>query len=110
MKNFVQNGRTLTLLAAAALLSGQAQLTGKIFGVAVADVAAGEEGEFETEGVFDLPILATDVVAVGAILYWDDANDRLTTTAAGATRVGVAVAAKANGVATVSIKLDSVIA
>ena len=109
MQNFIQKGHTLTLLVAAAVLSGGAVLVGKIFGVAVADVAAGEEGEFETQGVFDLPALGTEVAAQGAILYWDAVNGRLTTTAAGNTRVGVAVVAKANGAATASIKLDAVI-
>ena len=110
MQNFVQKGFTLTLLAAAAILAGEAMLVGKIFGVAVADVAAGESGEFQTEGVFELPVLGTDVAAQGAILYWDAVNKRLTTTAAGNTRVGVAVEGKANGAATAIIKLDSVIA
>jgi predicted RecA/RadA family phage recombinase len=110
MQNFIQKGHTLTLVAAAALLAGQAQLTGKIFGVAVNDVAAGDSGEFETAGVFELPALATDVAAQGAILYWDAANHRLTTTAAGNTRVGVATEAKANGAATAMIKIDAVIA
>jgi predicted RecA/RadA family phage recombinase len=110
MKNFIQSGRTLTLLAAAAVQSGEAVLVGKIFGVAVANVGAGATGEFTTEGVFELPALGTDVAAQGAILYWDAANKRLTTTAAGNTRVGVAVVAKANGAVTATIKIDEVIA
>lgn len=109
MQNFVQSGSTLSLAVAAAVLAGQAVLVGKIFGVAVANVAAGATGEFQTEGVFELPVLATDVAAQGAILYWDAANNRLTTTAAGSTRVGVAVVAKAAGGATATIKLDAVI-
>jgi predicted RecA/RadA family phage recombinase len=110
MKNFVQNGMILSLVAAAAVNAGDGLLVGKIFGVAVANVAAGASGEFQTVGVFQLPALATDVAAQGAILYWDAANKRLTVTAAGNTRVGVAAVAKANGDATATIKLDSVIA
>lgn len=110
MKNFIQKGNTLTLLLAAGAVAGQAVLVGKIFGVAVADVAAGDAGEVVTEGVFELPALGTDVAAQGAILYWDAGNSRLTTTAAGNTRVGVAVEAKANGAATAVIKIDEVIA
>lgn len=110
MKNFIQKGCTLTLAAAAAVQSGGAMLVGKIFGVAVADVAAGEKGEFQVEGVFELPALATDVAAQGAILYWDAVNARLTTTAAGNTRVGVAVEDKVANAATAVIKIDEVIA
>jgi predicted RecA/RadA family phage recombinase len=109
MKNAIQAGITLSLLAAAAMLSGEAVLVGKIFGVAVANVAAGQQGEFRTEGVFELPALATDVAAQGAILYWDSVNKRLTTTAGANTRVGVAVVAKANGPALATIKIDAVI-
>lgn len=110
MKNFVQKGSTLSLVAAAALVAGQPMLVGKIFGVAVSDVAAGAEGEFETQGVFELPALSSDTAAVGAVLYWDNTNKRLTTTATANTRVGVAVAAKAADAATATIKLDAVIA
>ncbi|SCU73552.1 conserved hypothetical protein [Cupriavidus necator] len=110
MKNFVQCGDTLTLPAPYAVNSGDAVLVGKIFGVAVAAVANGADGEFKTNGVFDVPALGTDVAAVGAALYWDSVNKRLTTTAAGNTRVGVAVAAKANGAATARIKLDETVA
>ncbi len=109
MKNAIQKGVTLTLLAAAAIVSGEAVLVGKIFGVAMTNVAAGQQGEFETEGVFELPALGSDVAAQGAILYWDSVNKRLTTTAAGNTRVGVAVVAKANGPALATIKIDAVI-
>jgi predicted RecA/RadA family phage recombinase len=109
MKNFVQNGMVLSLVAAAAVNAGDGLLVGKIFGVAVANVAAGASGEFQTVGVFQLPALAADVAAQGAVLYWDAVNKRLTVTAAGNTRVGVAVVAKANGDATATIKLDSVI-
>jgi predicted RecA/RadA family phage recombinase len=109
MKNFIQNGRVLSLLAAAAVQSGDGLLVGKIFGVAIANVPAGATGEFQTEGVFELPALAADVAAQGAALYWDVANKRLTVTAAGNTRVGVAVLAKANGAATATIKIDEVI-
>lgn len=109
MKNFVQPGRVLTLISVGAILAGDALLVGKIFGVALSNVAAGTAGEFQTEGVHELPALATDVAAVGAPLYWDSINKRLTVTAAGNTRVGVATAAKANGAATALIKIDAVI-
>ena len=99
----------LTLLAAATVLSGEALLVGKIFGVAIANVPAGTTGEFQTEGVHELPALAADVATVGAILYWDAANKRLTVTAAGSTRVGVATVAKGAGATTVQIKIDAVI-
>ncbi|MBN9475400.1 MAG: hypothetical protein ABS43_01760 [Bordetella sp. SCN 67-23] len=110
MQNFVQSGRTLTLPAPYDVASGGAVLVGKIFGIAVTDVASGAQGEFDTEGVFTLPVLGTDTAAVGAVAYWDATNKRLTTTATDNTRVGVFVAAKASAVAVGQIKVDAVIA
>lgn len=110
MKNFVQRGSTLSLLVAAAVAAGEAVLVGKIFGIAVFDVPAGEVGEFETAGVYQLPVLPADVAAQGAPLYWDADDERLTVTAAGNTRVGVAVEAKAAGAAMALLKIDAVIA
>ena len=110
MNNYIQEGNTLTLVADAAIAAGEAMLKGKIFGVAVKNVAANEKGEFRTAGVFELPALGTDVAAECAIWYWDSGNKRLTITATSNTRVGVAVEAKAAGATTAIIKLDAVIA
>ncbi|UVA80463.1 DUF2190 family protein [Pandoraea commovens] len=109
MQNAIQRGSTLTLAVAAAVVSGQAVLIGKIFAVAVTNVAAGQSGEFQREGVFELPVNAPDQVAQGVPLYWDADNKRLTITAQGNTRVGVATEAKAAGGATVSLLIDAVI-
>jgi predicted RecA/RadA family phage recombinase len=109
MKNFVQEGNTISLIAPYAVAAGFAALVGKIFGIAVNDVANGAEGEFATDGVYEVNILASDTVSQGAILYWDNTNKRLTTTAAGNTRVGVAILPKAAGVSSVTIKIDAVI-
>ncbi|MEF9412513.1 DUF2190 family protein [Ralstonia sp. SM1864_UCD524_TZ4] len=110
MKNYIQQGDTLTLTAPYAVNAGDAVLVGKIFGVAIASIAAGADGEFVTEGVFDLSALGTDTPGQGAVLYWDSTNKRLTTTATSNTRVGVATTAKAAGGTTVRIKLDETVA
>ena len=110
MKNYIQQGDTLTLTAPYAVNAGDAVLVGKIFGVAIASIAAGADGEFVTEGVVDLPARGTDTPAQGAVLYWDSTNKRLTTTATSNTRVGVATAAKAAGGTAVRIKLDETVA
>jgi predicted RecA/RadA family phage recombinase len=107
MKNFIQPGVTLTLIAPYALAAGDGALVGNIF--AVAGNAAPNATEFEgvTEGVFDLTALGTDTATVGALLYWDNAAKRLTTTASGNTKVGVAVRAKANGDTTARVRLNA---
>lgn len=109
MKNFIQHGLTLPLPAPYAVTSGQGVLVGAIFGVAAYDALSGETVEIKRDGCFSLPCLGTDTVAVGARLYWDNTNRRLTTTATNNTQVGAAIAAKASGVTTVSVLLDSTI-
>ena len=106
-KNYIQEGEVLDFVAAAALLAGAVVLMGKRIGVALSDTAIGATGTAAMEGVFKINKLATDVVAQGDLLYWDAANSRLTTTAAGSVLAGYATAAAGNGVATVSIKINA---
>lgn len=108
MKNYVQDGDTITLPAPYAVTSGQGALIGALFGVANNTAASGDDCEFDVEGVFDITALSTDTATVGAKLYWDNTNKRLTTTASGNTLVGVAVAAKAASATTARIRLGIV--
>lgn len=109
MKNFIQTGENVTFAAPYTRLAGEAALLTALFGVAISDVTSGASGEFVTRGVFDLTCLSTDVPAVGAKLYWDDTNKRLTTTSAGNTYVGVCMKAKANGETTARIRLNGLV-
>lgn len=105
MRNKILSGDRITIIAAAAIVSGAPVLVGSVLGVAVESAAIGEPVAVELEGVFNLPILGTDTPAVGAKLYWDAGNSRLTTTVGSNTEAGIAFAAKASGPTTVRIKL-----
>ncbi|MBB4149126.1 DUF2190 family protein [Sphingobium scionense] len=96
MKNFVQDGGTITANAPYARTSGQGALIGQLFAVACADYANGAEGEWKTHGVFDLTKIGTQAWAVGALIYWDNTNRRCTTVASGNTLIGVALLAVGN--------------
>ncbi|MDX3885991.1 MAG: DUF2190 family protein [Sphingomonas sp.] len=108
MKNFVQRGINLTLVAPRVLAAGAGFLVGSIFAVASTDAASGAAVVGVTEGVFDLP-KAAGAVTAGAKLYWDNAAFVVTTTAAGNTLIGVAVQAAAAGDVTARVKLGAVI-
>ncbi|MGE0155183.1 MAG: capsid cement protein [Reyranellaceae bacterium] len=97
MKNYVQEGKTLTLTAPYAVLSGAGFQVGAIFAVATnaADNAAAVEGM--TAGVFDLVKVGSQAWSVGDKVYWDDGNKRCTTVSTAGMLVGVAVAAVGNG-------------
>lgn len=107
MKNMVQDGDVVTVAAPYAVTSGQGAQVGVMFGVATHDAANGATLELLVEPcVVDLTALSTDTATVGAALYWDNTNKRLTTTVGSNLKVGVAVAAKANGDTTARVRLN----
>jgi predicted RecA/RadA family phage recombinase len=110
MKNFIQHGNTLSLAAPYALDAGDGALIGSIFGVASCDAENGASVELVTTGVFTLPKVSTDVIAIGAPLYWDDSAKLITTDddSAANPQVGVAVSAAGNPSASVNVKLTDV--
>ncbi len=108
MKNYVQPGNVLTLIAPAALLSGDGVLVGSIFGIAATNAAQNEEVEAQVVGVFDLKKTSAQAWTVGAPIYWDNtAKEATTADGAGANKlIGVAVAAAANPSATGRVRLN----
>ena len=107
MKNYVQEGNTITVTAPATVTSGQLVVVGSIMGVAAFDAASGADVEITVEGVLELPKVTTDVVAQGDKLYWDSGLVKLTKTAGTGSKpmVGVATAAAGNGITTVNCLL-----
>lgn len=97
MKNYVQKGDTLSLIAPYALTSGQGAKVGQMFGVAVADAAISTAVELKTCGVFELTKIGSQAWTVGALVYWDNTNRRCTTVASGNLLIGAAVAAVGSG-------------
>jgi predicted RecA/RadA family phage recombinase len=111
MKNFVQPGSTITVVAPYALTPGAGCLVGLIFGVACAAYASGAvDAELQTEGVFDLDALNTDTASGTAPVaaYWDNTNKRITVSSAGNTKVGVITQAKTSGQTTARVRLNGV--
>jgi predicted RecA/RadA family phage recombinase len=108
MKNYVQSGKTITLTAPYAVSAGGGALVGAIFGVAANDVASGADGEFDLVGVFDLTreTGASTGWTVGALIYWDNTNKRVTKTSTSNKLIGVAAAAAADGDATGRVRLN----
>ena len=109
MKNYVQDGEVLELIAPYAVGSGDGALVGSIFGVAVNAYANGVAGVFRREGVCTVTALSTDVITQGTKVYWDNAAKRMTGILTGNTLVGAATVAKANGETTVTVLLDGAV-
>lgn len=60
-------------------------------GILKDDFADGTTGSYVLHGEFRLPIKDSDTPAVGALLYWDDTNKYLTTTASGNSKAAVSL-------------------
>jgi predicted RecA/RadA family phage recombinase len=106
MKNYVQKGENITVTAAAAASSGDIVKIGSMIGIAAADAAIGDDLDLATTGVFELPKVSTDVLAVGDTVYFKSADGNVTSTASGNTKMGVAVTAAGNPSGTVNVRLN----
>lgn len=104
---FVQPGEVIDYTAGANIASGQVVVMGARIGVALKAIANGETGPMQVTGVFNIAKLSTDNMAQGALLYWDNTNSRLTTTASGNTLAGFAAAAAAATTTSVNIKINA---
>lgn len=104
---FVQPGEVIDYTAGANIASGQVVLMGARIGVALKAIANGETGPMQVTGVFNIAKLSTDNMAQGALLYWDNTNSCLTTTASGNTLAGFAAAEAAATTTSVNIKINA---
>ncbi len=105
-RNFIQDGRVLTMAAAGATASGIPVILGGLAGVALnRTLGAGETLDVALEGVFELPKVSANAFALGASVYFDAGAGLVTTTASGNTLLGHAVAAAGAGTATVRVRL-----
>ncbi len=105
MKNYIQQGNTLTFTAAAAIASGDGVLQGALFGVAATSAAIGEDFEADLVGVFELP-KAAGAITRGAKVYWNNGNSQVTTTASGNTLIGAATEPAADGATSARVRLN----
>lgn len=107
-KNFIQPGKVIDYTAGADITSGSAIVIGVLLAVALGNIANGETGDVQIEGVFELPKLSTAVITAGASLIWDvSASKFIIASAATGDLAGcaVAIAAAGNGTTTVLAKL-----
>lgn len=105
-KNFIQEGKTIALTNAGTeeIASGELVVVGDLVAVAITDIAVADTGDGFTEGVFQLPKLAADVIAAGQKVYSLDGTIQLDAT--DAVYAGYAWEAAAAGDTVVSVKLN----
>ena len=71
MRNRIQNGKSLNVLLAADIQSGDALQIGDLLGVASVDGLSGETIAFRVMEVFNLPKVTAQVIAQGDVVNWD---------------------------------------
>jgi len=109
MKNFIQRGDMITVTApTGGVTSGQGLLVGNLFGVAATTAAEGDSVEMATVGVYELPKLASAVIATGARIAWDDTAKQVVLPGTGMVPIGIATVAAGNGAVTARVRLDGV--
>ncbi len=93
---------------AGGVASGDGVVIGALFGIASTTAAAGETVTIATTGVFDLPKLASSVIAAGDKVSWDNAAKQVNVPGPGRYPIGIAVEAAGNGATIVRVRLDGV--
>lgn len=103
---FVHDGACIDYTPGAAVTAGEVVVQGDLVGVAQRDIPANTPGSLAVSGVFDFAKLAALALAVGTLVYWDDAADVTTNVAAGNKLLGKVVKAAAAADASVRVRLS----
>lgn len=108
MKNFIQPGNVLTMIApSGGVVSGAFVKIGAIFGVAAFTAAQGEKFELKVGGVYDFGKTSAEAWAPGDVIY-ATSGGVMTTVSSSNTKVGVAVLTAANPSGIGRVRLNDV--
>ena len=107
MKNFLSSGATITLTSAGAKTSGTPYVAGELVGIAGHDAATNEPVVLHLVGEYTLPKATGQAWAIGAKVYWDDANGVCTTTAGSLKAIGHASVAALSADTSGTIRLSA---
>lgn len=109
MKNFIQDGDTLTVPAPTdGVDGGELVVVGSLAGVAIHTAAEGDDVEVKTSGVYELAKTSAQAWAIGQKIYATSAGVA-TSAASGNTLIGFATAVAANPSSVGSVKIGPTI-
>ena len=103
---YVQDGWAIDYTPGSAVAAGDVVVQGDLVGVVKRPLAANEPGALDVEGTYDFTKATNVAYTVGTILYWDDTNNLVTTTATGNKQIGKVVRAAATTDTTVRVRLS----
>lgn len=90
---YIQEGEILNYAAATAVTVNSVVKSGKLLGVALANIAAGTTGSVLLEGVFEVPKAAATAFTQGGPVLWDDVAKNFKTGDGGACAIAFEAAA-----------------
>ena len=90
---FISDGLLIDFTPASAIAAGEVVVQGDLIGIASRAIAANQRGSLCVRGVFDCTKNTGVAYTVGLLLYWDNTNKVVTTTASGNKLLGKVVAA-----------------
>ena len=103
----IQEGAVVDYTATGTIANGDVIPLVDRVGVALGDAVVGDGISLELEGVFEIGATTADVIAFGAVVYFDAATRLVTTVSTGNVKAGIATTAKAATVAgSVYVKID----
>ena len=107
--NYWQRGETIDFLndTNATIEANTVVVLGKRIGIAGTDIQANKAGTLHITGVYKFPKAASKAVTAGALVYWDSAEQNITTTEDSNTLAGFAVEAAAAEDDTVTVKINA---
>lgn len=108
MKNFLQPGDSVDVDAPADVVSGEGVLIGSLFGVATASKLSGERVSLGVKGVYTLPKLSANVMAVGIKVNWNNANKEMQIATSTLDNAATVLKAAGNGILEVEVRLTPV--
>ena len=107
MKNAIQEGDHLTIIAPATVASGAGVISGVMFGVAIHAASSGADLTIATRGVFEMSKVSAQAWTLGQALYFIPGSGLVTTaTTSGNLFIGYATAAAVNPSATGFVRLN----
>jgi predicted RecA/RadA family phage recombinase len=104
-----QTGDRINYTPTAAVTAGQVIVVGGLVGIAASDIPANTLGALHTKGAFSFDKASATVFSRWQTVYWDDTNN-LAVTSVTAIRLGVAIAAAADGELAVEVLLQQPVA
>jgi predicted RecA/RadA family phage recombinase len=105
--NRISEGVTIPYTPSSAVAAGAVVVQGDLVGIAVHDLEANKLGNLDVDGhfEFDKATGGGTALTVGATVFWDATNSRVSATASVGKKAGVVTQAAATTDATVRVKL-----